>query len=57
MLPFGVSLIKYEDNRQLFEEKIAQGVIFYHQLLSWKSPVPALLAQSSKTRSSPHSNP
>ena len=46
MLLLGVFLIKYEANRQLFEEKIAQGVIFYHQLLSWKSPVPAILAQS-----------
>ena len=43
MLSFGVFLIKYEANRQLFEEKIAQGAIFYHQLLSWKSPVPALI--------------
>ena len=46
MFPFGVFLIKYEANRQLFEEKIAQGVIFHHQLLSWKSPVPTILAQS-----------
>ena len=46
MLLLGVFLIKYEANRQLFEEKIAQGVIFYHQLLSWKSPVPAVSAQS-----------
>ena len=46
MLPFGVFLIKFKANRQLFEEKIAQGVIFYHQLLSWKSPVPRILAQS-----------
>ena len=46
MLLLGVFLIKYEANRQLFEEKIAQGVIFYHQLLSWKSPVPTILAQS-----------
>ena len=46
MLPFGVFLIKYEANRELFEEKIAQGAIFYHQLLSWISPIPVLLAQS-----------
>ena len=46
MLLFGIFLIKYEANRQLFEEKIAQGVIFYHQLLSWKFSVPAILAQS-----------
>ena len=46
MLPFGVFLVKYEANRQSFEEKSAQVVIFYHRLLSWKSHVPALLAQS-----------
>jgi len=28
MLPFKVFLIKYEANRQLLEEKIAQGIIF-----------------------------
>ena len=28
MLPFGVFLIKFKANRQLFEEKIAQGTIF-----------------------------
>ena len=46
MIPFGVFLIKYESNRQLFEEKIAQGVLFFHHWLSWKSSVPALLAQT-----------
>ena len=46
MLPFVVFLIKYDANRQLFEEKIVQGAIFYHQLLYWKLPIPALLAQS-----------
>ena len=45
MLLFGVFLIKYEVNRQLFEERIAQGAIFYHHWLFWICPVPVLLAQ------------
>ena len=56
-LSFGDFLIKYEVNRQLFEEWIAQGVIFYHHWPFWKSPAFVLLAQSWKSRSRAFTGP